>query len=736
MTNPLFHYLLIHWLIAFIPIGLGLFVYLKDRSNPLYQAFLRYNCVISWWGIFTLFMEYSSNEKTALFWDRVSLLGIVFIPAAFLHFTWMYSGKSKFYDFGIRICYALSSLFFMLAFTPSMAVSATKKYVIPYFTDPGFAYHFFVAYFSLVMTFGNILVFRAWKSCQNRSRKNGIFIFLIATTISTVGGGGNFGVPYQIYTPVLFPYGGYTFIIYGVLIAYTILRHRFLDIEVIIKRTIVFAGLFAMVMAVVGVVTTIMQSYVSRFVHLPDWVAMVFAVMFAISLYGPTRRFLVFATDKYLFQKKEDIKVILNRLAENVIKILDVDQLSRTILDTLEGTLRLESGALFVKEGEGGNYRAHDAFGVDRMASSLKSDDKLIQFFQTRRQIFNAEDHTAVSALPQEIKEELAALKARQCLPLYVSDDLTGLLILGKKKSDQDFTRDELDYFPTVASQCAVALSNAKLFKEVLKERESKLAAQAEAKMVSYAKTIAHEIKNALVGVTSSAVNLMLYPLADLRKIRDKIPQDLLPFYDRACNQIEKLAGTIEVNGTKIEVIAKTAEGTLSSDKGKFSKIYFRILWEAALQDSGVKDCDVEAKYPRDYTIYGNVVLLQRLFVNLLRNAAEAMEGRTEKKIRLVCDYQEWLGKKSAYFEFTDNGPGIPVALKDKIFEQGFSTKAKPAASDIYASGHGHGLYMCREIVEVIHHGKIVVENEMGGGAKFLLWIPMESAENEESEAA
>ena len=133
MSTPLFHYLLIHWLIAFIPLGLGIFVVSRNSRNPLYWAFLRYNFVISWWGAFNLFMEYSPNEAVALFWDRISLVGIVFIPAAFIHFTWMYSGRSRWYSFVIKCCYGLSTVFLLLVFTPYMARSATPKYIIPYF---------------------------------------------------------------------------------------------------------------------------------------------------------------------------------------------------------------------------------------------------------------------------------------------------------------------------------------------------------------------------------------------------------------------------------------------------------------------------------------------------------------------------------------------------------------------------------------------------------------------------
>jgi len=60
------------------------------------------------------------------------------------------------------------------------------------------------------------------------------------------------------------------------------------------------------------------------------------------------------------------------------------------------------------------------------------------------------------------VKFELNALGTHVCLPLFLSGDLVGALILGKKKSDQEFVQDELDYFPTITSQAAIALNNAR----------------------------------------------------------------------------------------------------------------------------------------------------------------------------------------------------------------------------------------------------------------------------------
>ena len=730
MSTPLFHYLLIHWLIAFIPLALGVFVVSRNPNNPLYWAFLRYNFVISWWGAFNLFMEYSPNDAVALFWDRISLVGIVFIPAAFIHFTWMYSGRSRLYDFVIKCCYGLSTFFLFLAFTPYMARSATPKYIIPYFTDPGTAYHFFIIYFTFIMGLGNLLVLNAWRKCRSDKKRTGIFLFFLATSIATIGGGGNFMVPYQIYTPFLFPYGGYAFIFYGVLISYVILKHSFFDMEVIVKKTLVFAGLFGVIMAAISIVTVIAQGYLGQMLGMGPMTRQILNVLVAIALFDPTRKHLIYFTDAYLFQKEKNFRIVLKKLSESVITILDLKDVSRAVLMTFKDTMRLESGAIFLLNETNNEYELLDSFGSHKRKILFRSDHPFLKSLKVVGMLNLDQEKTGIQGVECPEVEEL---KPSFVMALWFQNELIGMLFLGKKKSDQAFTQDEIDYFPTVASQTAIALKNALLVDDVVQEREAKIRAQAIAKFVNYSKSIRHEIKN---------VVSKIYLPAEYFKVLDEFFYKLIKkteegFADNRKAEIVKkmimekkeplirYSNTLILAGDQITLAANTASSAFSDDPSKFSIIYFRILWDAAKEEANLEDCDCGANYADDYSVFGNLYLLQRVFVNLLNNSKDAMKDQKNKQITVNCSTRiREGGQEVSWFEFQDNGPGIPPEIADKIFEQDFSTKPKPDDADPKASGYGQGLYVCKTTIEDQHLGKIWVDREAKGGAKFIFWLP------------
>ncbi len=69
----------------------------------------------------------------------------------------------------------------------------------------------------------------------------------------------------------------------------------------------------------------------------------------------------------------------------------------------------------------------------------------------------------------------------------------------------------------------------------------------------------------------------------------------------------------------------------------------------------------------------------------------------------------------------SDNGPGIPVAIQEKVFEPFFTTKPT-------GSGTGLGLSLSYDIVTQGHGGTLIVESTEGEGATFVITLPVNSS--------
>jgi signal transduction histidine kinase len=109
--------------------------------------------------------------------------------------------------------------------------------------------------------------------------------------------------------------------------------------------------------------------------------------------------------------------------------------------------------------------------------------------------------------------------------------------------------------------------------------------------------------------------------------------------------------------------------------------------------------------------VYADKTQLNRLFTNLLQNALEACDSNS----RRVISVSEEMGDESVIVKVADNGEGIPVEMRSKIFIPNFTTKS---------SGTGLGLAMSKTIVEQAK-GKIWFETVEGEGTTFYVELPI-----------
>jgi len=114
--------------------------------------------------------------------------------------------------------------------------------------------------------------------------------------------------------------------------------------------------------------------------------------------------------------------------------------------------------------------------------------------------------------------------------------------------------------------------------------------------------------------------------------------------------------------------------------------------------------------------VSGDEGLLRQALLNLARNAAEASSGETSGgRVVLRGSIEHNAGVELQRICVTDNGPGIAARDLPNVFKPFYTTKV---------NGTGLGLAVVQKII-VQHGGAVEVRNQSGGGAEFILWLPL-----------
>lgn len=144
----------------------------------------------------------------------------------------------------------------------------------------------------------------------------------------------------------------------------------------------------------------------------------------------------------------------------------------------------------------------------------------------------------------------------------------------------------------------------------------------------------------------------------------------------------------------------------------------------ASLAESLVPRGDVRVEIaPLDElpAIQGDPHQLRQIFTNLLTNAYEALNGPGTVRLTAVHlpedepSGQDGVSGSSVQIDVTDDGPGMPPEVLDKIFSPFFTTKPQ---------GSGLGLAIVRKIVDA-HDGRLDVSARVGGGTRFRVTLPV-----------
>ena len=204
---------------------------------------------------------------------------------------------------------------------------------------------------------------------------------------------------------------------------------------------------------------------------------------------------------------------------------------------------------------------------------------------------------------------------------------------------------------------------------------------------------IAHEIRNPLSSI-KGASNLLANELKNLNQ--PKIQE----YHTIITEEIERLNNIL----TNFQDLTKPLK--IEKDSVSMNEVIQKTV---KLVKMGIQNLVIRLELSTNLPmIQADASSLKQVFLNLIKNAAEACGPGGELEIRTASD-PPWVK-----ISFSDDGPGIPPELVNRIFEPFFTTKAR---------GMGVGLAICQRIIQA-HDGRIEVNNRLPKGTQFNIFLP------------
>jgi signal transduction histidine kinase len=522
---------------------------------------------------------------------------------------------------------------------------------------------------------------------------------------------------------------------FSLLAAYTIIRHRLLDIRAAIARSLSLTVLIGAVLLIYGLLLVFAVPVITDFVGIRGEIIAAAAALVSIPLARYVQKTLTQLTDRFLFQSRADYRQALVEIGDQLSSTINIDDVTSTIIKAMKEVVRSKKTVILLQESDDKELVPVASEGVRKLRVAIPHNHALLEHL---RHSFGpiVKDELALAKeqeqRPQhiteleEIENALIWLDAAVVVPLFVNKELTGIIVLGDKLSGEPYLQDDTNFLAALAPQAATTLENARLYQESL-EFGKKL--KVEVERATHELAIANEqlrdLDKAKSEFLSVASHQLYTPLTALRgylsMLREGDYGTTPPKQKPVINILEQSSERLITLIKNLLDISRIESGRLelnleSLDLATMAKELVRDL----LPNAKAKKLILEFEEPGVALphVVADRQRLRQVMLNFIDNSIKYTEqGRIDVTLRQSGD--------QLIFAVTDTGKGLTQQEMSKLFNK-FTRVG--GADRFHTEGAGLGLYVAKQIVKE-HHGEVEVKSPgTGQGSTFSMRLPLEGA--------
>jgi len=415
------------------------------------------------------------------------------------------------------------------------------------------------------------------------------------------------------------------------------------------------------------------------------------------------------ARSKDLARSVEELRS-LGEVGRIVSSTLDMPKVLQTVLENACRMTFAGGGTIYVYDSASREFRLEAGYNMGEehtarvRAQPMRLGDPVVGECAERREAVQIEDLAAVERTRSPLIDILlrAGIRAILAVPLLHQGDVIGALVV-RRNYPGAFSVETVRLLEAFAAQSAIAVNNARLFKEVEEKGEQlRLASQHKSQFLA---NMSHELRtplNAILGYTELLVDGAFGSLPDDQR-------DTLTRIERNGKHLLGLINDV-LDLSKIEA----GEMALAIEDYSLASLVRTaiVATEPLARQKGLSlDAVIPERMPEGR---GDTRRLAQILLNLIGNAIKFTD-RGGVTITAACDYSTFR------IEVRDTGPGIAAADLERVFEKfqqvdNTSTRKK--------GGTGLGLAISREFVQM-HGGTITASSIVGQGAVFTVVLPI-----------
>jgi serine phosphatase RsbU (regulator of sigma subunit) len=268
--------------------------------------------------------------------------------------------------------------------------------------------------------------------------------------------------------------------------AYAIVRHNLFDADAIIRRTVGYVVVTAVVVGAYVGVSVLVNVFLGKYEIAQSSAFPIIFTLAIILIFNPLRNRIQLLVDKIFFRKEYDFGQIVNRIGDTITSSLDLGHILKQIMRTFADDMFIDTSSVMLLNPAKTGYQVYLADGErkEEVEQVLLSQNQPLSqvIVKEKKEVtkYDVLEDPKYKAISEDCSRGFESLRASLIVPLVFQNEVTGLISLGEKKSGKFYNREDINFLHTLARQGAVAIENARLFQENIEksrmEEELKIA--------------------------------------------------------------------------------------------------------------------------------------------------------------------------------------------------------------------------------------------------------------------
>ena len=401
----------------------------------------------------------------------------------------------------------------------------------------------------------------------------------------------------------------------------------------------------------------------------------------------------------------------LGEVGRAISSTLDLERVLDTIVSRANELAGADGGAIYEYEDTTGRFhlRATHNFAADFVAllrqTPLEPGEGAVGRAGTTREPVQVADIADAGGYTSRVRDALlgGGYRALLAVPLLSEDEVVGALVVNRRQPGE-FSPRAVELLRTFATQSALAIQNARLFREI--EDKSRELEAANRHKDEFLASMSHELRTPLNAVIGFSEVLLEKMFGDVNAKQEEYLNDILASGRHLLSLINDILDLAKIEAGRMEIDVEEFDLAPAIDNALV------LIRERATRKSLVLETRLAAGLG---SVRGDQRKIKQVLVNLLSNAVKFTPegGRIEVAAERVDGHVE--------VAVTDTGIGIAPEDHDAVFEE-----FRQVGTD-YAKKHegtGLGLALSRKFVE-LHGGRIWLKSRPGEGSTFTFTIPV-----------